>query len=110
MRQVDGGGAGGQGRGARSHHACAGPRGKAREHSVLPGCFHVLPAQDELLLRGRLILKVLGFGSTEDLDPNTDIKARHFLLAALIADEQLDDAGLDAFMDEARKLADQWLA
>lgn len=31
------------------------------------------------------------------------------LLAGLIADEQLDDAGLDAFLSEARKLADKWL-
>jgi hypothetical protein len=28
----------------------------------------------------------------------------------LIADQYLDDAGLDAFLAQARKLADQWLA
>jgi hypothetical protein len=32
------------------------------------------------------------------------------LLAALIADEGLDDAGLDSFMASARTLADQWLS
>jgi hypothetical protein len=58
----------------------------------------------------RLILKALGRGSAADLDPKTAFWARHFLLAALIADEQLDDAGLDEFLGEARKIADQWLA
>ncbi|MFB9835959.1 hypothetical protein [Actinoallomurus acaciae] len=32
------------------------------------------------------------------------------LLAGLIADEQLTDSDLDAFLEEARKLADDWLA
>jgi hypothetical protein len=32
------------------------------------------------------------------------------LLAALIADAHLDDAELDKFMNEARKLGDTWLA
>jgi hypothetical protein len=32
------------------------------------------------------------------------------LLAALIADEQLDDAGLDTFLGSARKLADQLMS
>jgi hypothetical protein len=31
------------------------------------------------------------------------------LLAALVADEDFDDAGLDAFLGEVRKLADQWI-
>jgi hypothetical protein len=58
----------------------------------------------------RLILKVLGRGSAASLDPVTAFRARQFLLAALIADQHLDDAGLDDFMAQARKLADQWLA
>jgi hypothetical protein len=58
----------------------------------------------------RAILKVLGHGSVADLDPKAAFRARHFLLVALIADAQLDDAGLDEFLGEARKLADQWLA
>jgi hypothetical protein len=58
----------------------------------------------------RLILKVLGRGSVADLDAQAAFRARHFLLAALIADEQLDDTGLDEFLAQARKLADQWLA
>jgi hypothetical protein len=58
----------------------------------------------------RLILKVLGRGSVADLDAKTAFTAKQFLLIALVADEHLDDAGLDEFMGEARKLADQWLA
>jgi hypothetical protein len=53
---------------------------------------------------------VLGRGSAASLDPVTAFRARQFLLAALIADQHLDDAGLDDFMAQARKLADQWLA
>ena len=34
----------------------------------------------------------------------------YWVLAALIADEGLDDAGLDSFMASARALADQWLS
>jgi hypothetical protein len=58
----------------------------------------------------RLILKILGQGSASDLDAKVAFTAKQFLLAALIADEQLDDAGLDEFLAQARKLADQWLA
>jgi hypothetical protein len=58
----------------------------------------------------RAILKALGHGSVADLDPKTAFRARHFLLAALIADEHLDDTGLDEFLADARKIADQWLA
>ncbi|HEY3956086.1 MAG TPA: hypothetical protein VGM53_22175 [Streptosporangiaceae bacterium] len=57
----------------------------------------------------RLILKVLGYGLINDLDSTVAFRAKNFLLAALITDEQLDDSGLDEFMTQARKLADQWL-
>jgi hypothetical protein len=57
----------------------------------------------------RLILKVLGHGSVADLDANVAFSAKQLLLAALIADEDLDDAGLDEFMTSARMMADQWL-
>lgn len=57
----------------------------------------------------RLILKVLGHGSVSDLDDKVAFSAKQLLLAALIADENLDDAGLDEFMASARTLADQWL-
>ena len=58
----------------------------------------------------RVILKVLGQGSVADLDAKVAFTAKQFLLAALVADEQLDDAALDEFLAETRKLADQWLA
>jgi len=56
----------------------------------------------------RVIHHALGDGSIRDLDDETVIGAQIVILSALIADEQLDDAGLDQFMAEARKLADQW--
>jgi hypothetical protein len=58
----------------------------------------------------RLILEMLGHGSTADLDDKVAFRARNFLLTALIADEHLDDAGLDEFMMRARKVADQLLS
>lgn len=58
----------------------------------------------------RLIGKVLGQGSIEDLDPKTAYATRQFVLAAIIADGQLPAAQLDSFLDDARKLADEWLA
>lgn len=56
----------------------------------------------------RVIRHALGDGSIRDLDDDTVIGAQIVILSALIADEQLDDAGLDQFMADARKLADQW--
>ena len=56
----------------------------------------------------RVIRHALGDGSIRDLDDDTMIGAQIVILSALIADEQLDDTGLDQFMAEARKLADQW--
>jgi hypothetical protein len=48
--------------------------------------------------------------SIRDLDPKAAFTAKQIVLSALIADEHLDDAGLDKVMAEARKLADQLLA
>jgi hypothetical protein len=56
----------------------------------------------------RVIRHALGDGSIRDLDDDTVIGAQIVILSALIADEQLDASGLDQFMAEARKLADQW--
>ena len=55
-----------------------------------------------------MIRHALGEGSIRDLDDDTVIGAQIVILSALIADEQFDDASLDQFMAEARKLADQW--
>jgi hypothetical protein len=57
----------------------------------------------------RLIRKVLVGGSTDDIDGRTSSRVKLFLLAALMADQGLDDAGLDEFMASARKLADHLL-
>jgi hypothetical protein len=56
----------------------------------------------------QLIRAVLGDGSIDNLDDKVRFGTEIILLAALIADEQLDDAGLDEFIAEARRLADRW--
>jgi hypothetical protein len=58
----------------------------------------------------RVILAVVTDEPLEDVDPRTSFEIQLLLLAAMTADAQLDAAGLDAFLVEARKLADQWLA
>lgn len=55
-----------------------------------------------------MIRHALGEGSIRDLDDDIVIGVQIVILSALIADERLDDSGLDQFMAEARKLADQW--
>jgi hypothetical protein len=56
----------------------------------------------------RLIQAVLGDGSIDDIDDKARFSTEVILLALLIADEQLDDTGLDEVLDGARKLADRW--
>jgi len=56
----------------------------------------------------RLILAVYTDEPIGDLDPKASFGTQILLLAALTADAQLDDAGLDEFLADARKLADQW--
>ena len=49
----------------------------------------------------------------EDIsDLNDEVKGRVYtvVLAGLIADEHLDDTGLDAFLAEARTTADRWIS
>lgn len=58
----------------------------------------------------RLLLASVSDEQIGDLDPKTSFTTQHLLLASLIADAQLDSAGLDEFLDHSRKLADQWLA
>jgi len=58
----------------------------------------------------RLIRAVYTDETTDDIDRESRIRTRFLLLAALVVDEMLDDAGLDAFLGESRKLADQWLS
>ena len=48
--------------------------------------------------------------SIGDLDNAIKGRAQIILLAALINSERLDEVGLDAFLADASKLANQWLA
>jgi len=56
----------------------------------------------------RLVLSALDEESIDDLDDKTLGQTQVVFLAALIADEQFDAPGLDEFLVEARKLADEW--
>ncbi len=58
----------------------------------------------------RLILAAQGEGLIPDLDTNTVVGTEVLLLGAMMTDERLDSAGLDEFMQEARDLADEWMA
>jgi len=58
----------------------------------------------------RVIRVVLGDGSIADVDDVTAVGTQLVLLTAIVADEQLDEAALDAFLASARKLADQLMA
>ena len=58
----------------------------------------------------RAIHAVLGEGTVRGLDKEAVTGAKLLLLAAVIADAQLDDAGLDEFLAAARKLADQLMS
>lgn len=56
----------------------------------------------------RLIRKALGEGTTRGIDKKTLLHTEGVLLVALIVDEQFDDDAMDAFLAEARALADRW--
>lgn len=54
-----------------------------------------------------LVRRALGDGIDVRLEEEASARAQIFLLLVLIDDEGLDDAGLDAFLAQARSLADQ---
>lgn len=58
----------------------------------------------------RVILAVISSETIDDIDDTTSFQHQLVLLAALIGDADLDEAGLNAFMAKSRKLADTWLA
>jgi len=58
----------------------------------------------------RVIYAVLGHGTVRGLDKQMVTRAKLVLLADLIAEARLDDAGLDEFLAAARKLADQLMS
>lgn len=55
-----------------------------------------------------LIRAALGNDSGAELDDDTVVSTQVTVLTALILDEHLDDAGLDQFMNDARRIADEW--
>lgn len=57
----------------------------------------------------RILLAALDKGEIDDIDDDTVLGHEIFLLAAIIADEELSDEELDAFLAQARGTADQWL-
>jgi len=57
----------------------------------------------------RLIRAALTDEDIDDLDDKAKGGLYVVLLAGLIGDEQLSDDGLDEFLAEARKVADEWL-
>ena len=58
----------------------------------------------------RAIQAVLGEGTVRGLDKEAVTGAKLLLMAGLIADARLDDAGLDEFLAAAKKLADQLMS
>lgn len=56
----------------------------------------------------RLILSVLEDVEIDDIDDETVVKCQVAFLTALIVDENLDAVGLGGFLENARKLADEW--
>lgn len=57
----------------------------------------------------RIIRAVYGDEDITDIHPNKRLEIQMALLAALAADENFNNAGLDEFLAAARKLADQML-
>jgi hypothetical protein len=55
-----------------------------------------------------MILTVLGAETKTDFDDGTVADAQLTVLTAIILDEQMADEELDAFLSEARELANQW--
>lgn len=58
----------------------------------------------------RVLLMVCADADVDDIDPNVQFETQLVLLTALIADRNLSEAEVDAFVSKARKLADRWLA
>lgn len=66
--------------------------------------------QVDPVIAERVIMAVFNGDSLDDLDARKSFEAQSVLMVAIIYDENLDDARLDAFLAEARKMADEWLA
>lgn len=58
----------------------------------------------------RVIRAAISDENTDDIDPRASWETQILLLAAMTADASYDPAGLEEFLGEARKLADQWMS
>jgi hypothetical protein len=58
----------------------------------------------------RVLMYVFTEQTLDDIDARASWETQLALMAAIVGDEHLDDAGLDAFLAQARALADRWLA
>lgn len=58
----------------------------------------------------RVIRAVISDEDIDDIDARTSWETQMVLLAAMTFDARYDAAGLDEFLSEARKLADQWMS
>jgi hypothetical protein len=66
--------------------------------------------QIDPVIAERVIAAVFNEDSLDDVDARKSFETQLLVMVAIVGGEHLDDAGLDAFLAEARKLADQWLA
>ncbi len=76
----------------------------------MPLCWHRDGSQIDPRAAERMIRAVYTDEPIDDLDSATKGRTQIILLAALVNSERLGDAGLDAFLADASKLANQWLA
>lgn len=58
----------------------------------------------------RIIRAVISTEKIDDIDPQASFETQILLLAVMTTDAQYSAAGLDEFLLEARKLADQWMS
>lgn len=58
----------------------------------------------------RVLISAVTNGNLGDLDAEERTKTKMFLLAGIISDQHLDDAGLDEFIAKARAFADELLS
>lgn len=66
--------------------------------------------QVDPVIAERVLMAAITGESLDDVDPRTSYEAQGVLMTAIVADERLDDARLDVFLAEARKLADKLVA
>jgi hypothetical protein len=67
------------------------------------------PDEIDSRIAERVILSIFADEGVGDIDAKVKYRTQLILLLPLIDDEQLDDVGLDKFLGDARRLADQWI-